>query len=391
MYPTVYLQKERRPRIMAGHPWIFQSDIGRIAGTPLAGGLVRVQNHAGAFVGVGYYNPDSQIAVRLLTRQDEEITPQFFQRRIGEALSLRQRVVDKDTTAYRLVHSEADYLPGLIVDIYGQYAVMQVLTLGLEPYTEIIAECLRDTLGIKGLVLRNDVSVRRLEGLDLGVSFLGDSFSPHVEVKENGLRFEVDLWSGQKTGYFLDQRENRAFIRPFVQGMRVLDCFSHTGSFAVHAAHFGASEVTAVDIAATAVEGTLKNAALNNLPNISAVMANAFDFLREQVDARERYGAVLIDPPAFTKSKASLPAARRGYKEVNLRGMKLVSPGGYLVTSSCSYHLSREDFLAILNEAAADAHRQVKVVAIRGQAMDHPLLLAARETSYLKFVVLQVW
>jgi len=391
MYPTVYLLKERRPRISLGHPWIFQSDIGRVAGATMPGCLVRVQNHAGAFVGVGYHNPASQIAVRLLTRQDEEINAAFFVRRLSEAFALRRRVVGTDTTAYRLVHSEADLLPGLVVDIYGRYAVLQVLTLGLLPFTETIANALSDLLGIQGIVLRNDVSVRRLEGLDLAVGFLGAAFPTQVQVKENGLTLEVDLWSGQKTGYFLDQRENRAFIRPFVAGAKVLDCFSHIGAFAVHAASYGASEVTAVDISESAVAGVVKNAALNGLDNITAVTANAFDFLREQVEAGQSYDTVLIDPPAFTKSKAALPAARRGYKEVNLRGLKLVKPGGYLVTSSCSYHLPREDFLAILQEAAEDAHRQVKLLAVRGQGMDHPVLLSAKETSYLKFAVLEVW
>ena len=391
MYSNVYLLKERRPRISAGHPWIFQSEIGRVAGNVSPGSLVRVMNHAGAFVGVGYYNPASQIIVRLLTRQDEEVGPEFWRRRLAEALTLRKRVIAKDTNAYRLVHGEADYLPGLTVDIYDRYAAVQVLALGLEAWTTTITDALRELLDLKGIILRNDVPVRRLEGLPLNVEFAGEAFTPQVEVMENGFRLQADLWAGQKTGYFLDQRENRAFIKPFVHGGRVLDCFSHTGSFAVHAAGFGAAAVTAVDISAVAVAGTLKNAALNNLSGISAVEANAFDFLREQVEAKEQYDTVMIDPPAFTKNKASLPAARRGYKEVNLRGLKLVKPGGFLISSSCSYHLSREDFLYILNEAALDAHRQVKVVAVRGQGADHPLLLAANETSYLKFVVMQVW
>jgi len=391
MYATVYLLKERRPRISAGHPWIFQSEIARIVGAVVPGDIVRVLNHAGTFVGVGYYNPASQIIVRLLTRQDEEINAHFFRRRLVEARSLRQRVIAKDTNAYRLVHGEADYLPGLTVDIYDRYAAVQVLALGLEAWTATITDTLREMLDLKGIVLRNDVPVRRLEGLPLTVEFAGDSFAPQVEVMENGFHLWADLWAGQKTGYFLDQRENRAFIKPFVRGGRVLDCFSHTGSFAVHAAGFGAAEVTAVDISAVAVAGTLKNAALNGLSVISAVEANAFDFLREQVEAKAEYDTVMIDPPAFTKSKASLPAARRGYKEINLRGLKLVRPGGFLISSSCSYHLSREDFLYILNEAALDAHRQVKVVGVRGQGSDHPLLLAANETSYLKFAVMQVW
>lgn len=391
MYPTVFLRRDRRPRIEGGHPWVFQSEIGRIVGSPLPGSVVRVVNHAGAFIGMGYINPQSQITVRLLTRFEEEIDEAFFARRLNEALSLRRKVVPADSNAYRLVYGEADYLPGLTIDVYDQYASMQVLTLGLEQWSDTIIKAASELLGLKGIVLRNDVPVRALEGLDQHVRFAGQLFDTNVEIRENGFRMLIDLWNGQKTGYFLDQRENRSYIAPFVQGAQVLDCFSHTGSFAVHAAGYGAQHVTAVDISGLAIEGVKQNAALNSLNNIEGVEANAFDFLRQEVEQRKSYDAVLLDPPAFTKNKASIPSARRGYKEINLRGMKLVRPGGYLATSSCSYHILRDEFIAVLAEAAADAHKQVKVVAIRGQAADHPVLLAAQETSYLKFVVLQVF
>jgi len=213
-----------------------------------------------------------------------------------------------------------------------------------------------------------------------------------VEIGENGFGMLVDMWDGQKTGYFLDQRENRAYIKPFVGQAEVLDCFSHTGSFAIHAAGYGASAVTAVDISDQAVEMVNRNALLNGFKCIiTSVEENAFDYLRQEVDQSKSYDVVMLDPPAFTKNRSSVSSAKRGYKEINLRGMKLVRPGGYLVTSSCSYHLTRDDFLMILAQAASDAHRQVKVVSIRGQGADHPVLLAAQETSYLKFVVLQVF
>jgi 23S rRNA (cytosine1962-C5)-methyltransferase len=375
-----------------GHPWVYRSEIGRVAGAVEAGGLVRVVNHAGSFIGIGYYNPQSQIVVRLMTRQDEEINAQFLARRVQEALSLRQKVVGADSNSFRLVYGEADYLPGLTVDVYDRYLSVQVLTLGMERLLPVLLGALTDVLNPEGVVLRNDVPVRELEGLEQEVRFHGRPFEPMVQIRENGFSMWVDLWEGQKTGYFLDQRENRAFIRPFAEQATVLDCFSHTGSFAVHAAGFAASSVTAVDISDQAVSMVGKNAALNGFGQvIMAVEDNAFDYLRREVDAGKSYDVVMLDPPAFTKSRSSVSAARRGYKEINLRGLKLVREGGYLVTSSCSYHISRDDFMSILTQAAADAHRQVKVVAVRGQASDHPVLLAAQETSYLKFVVLQVF
>lgn len=392
MYPTVYLRRDRKPRVEAGHPWIFQSEIGRIAGEAQPGDIVRVVNHAGAFLGVGYINDRSQIAVRLLSRSDEEINPLFFRRRLEEAWSLRKQVVGSSSNCYRLVYGEADGLPGLTVDIYDRYASVQVLALGMERWISAIVEAVSELLGLDGVVLRNDVPVRQLEGLPLEVRFATAAFNPVVNVRENGFAMAVDLWQGQKTGYFLDQRENRAYIAPFVRDAVVLDCFSHTGSFAIHAAGYGAKDVTAVDISAQAVLGTRQNAAQNGFAAaIRAVESNAFDFLREAADAGHAYDVVMLDPPAFTKNKHSVPAARRGYKEINLRGLKLTRRGGFLVTSSCSYHLSREEFLGVLAEAARDAHRQVKVVAVRGQAGDHPLLLAAPETEYLKFVVAQVF
>lgn len=392
MYPTVYLRRDRRPRVEAGHPWIFQSEIGRIAGEMQPGDIVRVVSHAGAFLGVGYINDRSQIAVRLLSRGDEEISAPFFRRRLLDAWSLRKQIVGTDSNCYRLVYGEADGLPGLTVDIYDRYASVQVLAYGMERFTPVIVEALCEELGLAGVVLRNDVPVRQLEGLPLDVSFATAAFDPVVSVRENGFSMQVDLWQGQKTGYFLDQRENRAFIAPFVRDASVLDCFSYTGSFAVHAAGYGAKEVTAVDISLQAVLGTRQNALQNGFAStIKAVESNAFDFLREATDAEQAYDVVMLDPPAFTKNKYTVPAARRGYKEINLRGFKLTRRGGFLITSSCSYHLSREEFLGVLSEAARDAHRQVKVVAVRGQAGDHPTLLAAPETDYLKLVVAQIF
>ena len=290
-----------------------------------------------------------------------------------------------------LVHGEADGLPGLTVDIYNDIAVLQVLSLGMEHLLPDLLSGLHEVIAPRGVILRNDVKVRELEGMRQEVRFVGPSCETVVDFRENGFVMQADLWQGQKTGYFLDQRENRAFIRPFASGARVLDCFSHTGSFAVHAAGYGASEVKAVDISEEAVAMIEHNARQNGFGAIvGAQAANAFDLLRQECEAGESYDLVMLDPPAFTKSKATLPAALRGYKEINLRGMKLTRPGGFMVSSSCSYHLSSDNFLGIIADCAADARRQVKLVAVRSQAMDHPILPQARETSYLKCVVMQV-
>jgi len=391
MHPTVYLRRDRKPRVEALHPWVYRSEIGRVAGDPKPADIVRVVNHAGSFLGLGFINDRSQIAVRFLTRAEEAIDQQFFRRRLEDAWSLRRQVVGSDSNCYRLIYGEADGLPGLTVDIYDRYACLQVLALGMERWTDVVVQELREMLGLSGIVLRNDVPVRQLEGLPLEVRFAGAQFDPVVTVQENGFTMTVDLWQGQKTGYFLDQRENRAFIAPFVRDAAVLDCFSYTGSFAVHAAGYGAKAVTTVDISLAAVQGIRQNAANNGVSEvISAVERNAFDYLREASDAGHSYDVVMLDPPAFTKNKHAVPAAMRGYKEINLRGMKLTRRGGFIITSSCSYHLSRAEFLGVLAEAARDAHRQVKVVAVRGQGADHPILLAAPETEYLKFVVAQV-
>lgn len=390
LYPTVYLKRQRRPRIEEGHPWIFEGEIGRVAGEVAVGDFVRVLNYAGYFIGIGYINPESQITVRLLSHEDEAIDDLFFTRRLQQALQLRQRVVE-NSNAYRLVHAEADLLPGLIVDIYDRTAVVQILTAGIERHREEILAALQQLLPITGIYERSDVHVRELEGLEQRSGFWGNEFDTMVNVVENGFPMLVDVRGGQKTGYFLDQRENRAALAPFVRGASVLDCFSHTGSFAVHAARYGANQVRVVDISQSAIDLARQNAALNNVSGqMDFVVANAFDFLRNAADQGHSYDVVMLDPPAFTKSRQTVPAARRGYKEINLQGIKLVKPGGYLITSSCSYHISKEEFLQVVNEAAVDAHRTLQLLEYRSQGKDHPTLLAAAETSYLKFCIFRV-
>lgn len=391
MEATVYLGHLKTNRIEMGHPWVFRGEIGRVAGEYQPGDIVKVVNERGRFVGRGYINPNSEITVRLLTRTDEPIDEAFFRRRLEQCLEYRQRVVAADSNAYRLVYAEADGLPGFIVDKFADYLSIQVLSLGIDVRFSMLLGILRDLVQPAGIYLRNDVPVRRLEGLDEAKDFCGPEFDMPVQVSENGHPMLIDIAEGQKTGYFLDQRENRAAIAPYVKGARVLDCFSHTGGFAVHALAAGAAHVTLVDISREALEMAEKNLQLNGFTEDQYELyeANAFDFLRSQSDEGALYDVVMLDPPAFTKNKASIPAARRGYKEINLRGAKMTRRNGFLITSSCSFHMGREEFLDTITEATGDAHRLVRVVELRGQGRDHPVLLASPETQYLKFVVLQ--
>ncbi len=388
----VLLRKRNDQRIESGHPWVYRSEIERIEGSFAPGDILPVYYPGGKLAGKGFINPTSQITLRLLTRQDEPTDTAFFARRLRQAWEYRQRIIGPDTDSYRLVYGEADYLPALIVDKFGPYLVMQVLALGMDVRKEELVEALADLLQPEGIYERSDVGVRTLEGLEPTQGFRRGQFATQVEIRENGLRFRVDIGQGQKTGYFFDQRENRQALRPFVAGGRVLDCFCYVGSFSLHAAAYGAREVVGVDISEEAVRTAAANAALNNLAgNCRFVAANAFDFLREQETAKAVYDAVILDPPAFTKSRDSIQGAVRGYKEINLRAMKLLREGGYLITSSCSYHMDEALFKATVLDAAKDAHRQVRLLETRSQAKDHPVLLAARETQYLKFLILQVF
>ncbi|AEG60055.1 class I SAM-dependent rRNA methyltransferase [Desulforamulus ruminis] len=386
------LHEGKQKRILGGHPWIYRTEIKEIRGEFQPGDIVEVYDIRERLIGRGYINPASQISIRIMTRNaEEEINEDFFRRRIQAAWDYRQRVV-RESNACRVIFGEADFLPGLIVDKFGDYLAVQTLTLGIEKHKETILKLLQEILKPGGMYERNDVAVRELEGLPLQTGFIGASFDPKVVIKENGLRFVVDLAGGQKTGYFLDQRENRMALQGLVHGGRVLDCFCHTGTFSMYAAKFGAREVLGLDIAAPALEVARANAELNGYgKNCSFKETNSFDELRAMEKAGEKFEVVVLDPPAFTKSKKAVAGAVRGYKEINLRGMKLLPPGGYLVTCSCSYHMKEEMFLEVIAEAGRDAGRQLRLVELRRQAKDHPMLLASPETHYLKCVVLQVW
>lgn len=386
---NVYLRRGREQRVLGGHPWVFRSDIEREDGA--ADGLpVRVLTSAGRFLAMAVYNPRSQISLRILSRRDEPIDGAFIRGRVRRALDYRRRFADLNSC--RLIFAESDGLPAVIADKFGEVIVLQILCLGMERFKADIVDALVKELSPRGVYERNDVPVRELEGLSQQTGLLWGEVPDRVEMQENGVRFLVDVKEGQKTGFFLDQKENRAAIAPFVPGMRVLDCFTHTGSFALHAARYGAAEVTGVDISEHACACALENARLNGVEfRVRFECANAFDFLRAQQTAKAQYDVVILDPPAFTKTRSAVEGALRGYKEINLRGMKLTRDGGFFITCSCSQHVTPDLFRGMLMDAQKDAHVQLRQIEWRTQGRDHPILLASPETQYLKCGIFQVF
>ncbi len=386
----VHLARGKNERAVSGHPWIFQGEVYNIRGDYQPGDIVTVVDHRGLFVGKGYINPKSQIIVRLLTQHDDQIDKEFFRRRLEKAWAHRQRLLP-DTTACRVVFGEADFLPGLIVDKFGDVLVVQALSLGIERWLHDIADILMDLLKPVGIYERNDVPVRELEGLKQRKGFLRGEFDTQLIIEENGLKIHVDVENGQKTGYFLDQRDNRRAIRPYSKGGRVLDCFSNVGGFALNAAAAGAREVIAVDASAEAIRAAEANARLNGLENlISYQEGNAFDILRKMEVEKERFDVIVLDPPAFAKNKGALEGAVRGYKEINLRALRMIPEGGFLVTCSCSYHMTPELFKAVVADAALDARRRLRLIEDRAQGPDHPIVVGYDESHYLKCLIYEV-
>ncbi len=400
-------------RARSGHLWIYRSDVTQ---KPQAesGSVVRVVDHRGRFVARAHYGKESEITLRIVSKDDVEITRDFWLARLRAAARWRERVVS-DADAYRLVHAEGDLLPGLIIDRYGDCFALQTLTRGMDSLKAMWVELLVEEFHPRLIVERNDAKVRQLEGLPMTSSLLypavgqtggspgasqnadeggeGELSARHTAgadlfIIENGIKFRIDLFEGQKTGAFLDQRENRAAAMRYARG-RGLDCFSFHGSFALHMAK-GCERVTAVDISEPAIESARVNAELNNVTNVEFVAANAFDLLRDYDDADERFDTIVLDPPAFAKNRGAVEAALRGYKEINLRALRLLNPGGVLITCSCSYHVGEELFLDMLAEAARDAGRAVQIVEKRAQSRDHPILLTVPETYYLKCIVARV-
>ncbi len=371
-------------RILRGHPWIFRSDVSRVEGVE-PGALVAVSGSRGRSLGWALYSSLSEIRLRMLTRKDER--PEgFLHERLTAAIRWRE-VIAPGVQACRLVHGEGDGLPGLIVDRYGDYLVIQTLSQGMEGRKSEIVSCLVEQLRPLGILERNDPRVRQLEGLDQRVSLLHGAVPESVEVVEGERSLAVDLWKGQKTGLFLDQRENHLMARSYARG-RVLDGFSYDGGFTLQASAV-AVEVLAIDVSAEAVARLEANARRNGLKNVTARAGNVFDVLHELCDRGERFETIILDPPAFAKSKASIRQAQRGYKEINLRALRLLRPGGCLITCSCSYHVHEDELEAILAAAAVDVGAVVTVVEKRRQARDHPVVLGVPETYYLKCFVLR--
>ena len=384
----VILLPGKEKRVYSGHPWVFRSDIARTKNDPQPGDTVRVTASNGRFLCMAAYNPHSQIALRVLSYRDEPIDEAFIRSRVHRAVEYRRRFAD--LRSCRLIFAESDGLPAVIVDSFGDVLSLQCLCLGMEEYKDMICDALMEEVHPQGIYERGDVPVRELEGLQQVTGVLRGTVPDRVLMVENGVKFWVDVKQGQKTGFFLDQKENRAAIAPFVKGARVLDCFTHTGSFALHAAKFGAADVTGVDISEFACDFARENATLNGFDNVRFVAANAFDYLKEQCAAGEQYDVVILDPPAFTKTRSNVEAAARGYKEINLRGMKLVKDGGYLVTCSCSQHMLPGQFKEVVLSAARDARVHLFQVDYRTQGRDHPILPAAPETQYLKCGIFRV-
>lgn len=388
----VILKPGRQGPLQRGRRWVYRTEIDRIEGDFQAGDTVQVFDAYGRFVAKGFINLRSMIAVRVLTDDpDEPIDEDFWIGRLNRAWNYRRLVLD-DLEACRVVHSEADGLPGLIVDKFGEFLVVQTLALGIDRWKPVIVRALDDIFLPIGIYERNDAPVRDLEGLEQRAGFIKGPFDPRIEIREHGLRFLVDVAQGQKTGHFLDQRDNRLLAGRLARGARVLDAFCYTGGFACHTAAGGAAEVTAVDASADALALARSNAERNGLADrIRFVEANAFDFLRAAADAGEQYDMIVLDPPAFAKNRRALERAYRGYKEINLRAMRMLVPGGILVTCSCSHHMDRMLFEEMLLDAANDVGRRVRIVQRRGAAPDHPVLLGMPETEYLKCYVLHVW
>lgn len=385
----LYLKKGEERRLLAGHAWVYANEVARIEGKDKNGALAEVRASDGRFIGRGYINHLSKILVRIFLRSEAEEEAAALERRIRAAVSLRKTLYGEDNDCCRLIFAEADDLPALIVDRYGDVLVCELLSLGMDKRRELIADILERVCAPQGIYLRGDAPVRRKEGLPLENGVLRGEVPDTVVVHENGLAMEVDVKRGQKTGCFLDQKENRLAVRRYCRGAKVLDCFCNSGGFSLNAAAV-AKEVTAVDISPLALEQVRANAARNGFTNIRTVCADAFEQLRAFRAAGESFDCVILDPPAFCKSAAEVPGAYRGYKDVNISGMKLVRPGGFLVTCSCSHYMTMPLFEKMLRESARDCGRRAKILDVRVQAPDHPALLAAEETNYLKAYFLQI-
>jgi 23S rRNA (cytosine1962-C5)-methyltransferase len=383
---TVTISQRGAERVYSGHPWVYRSDVLDASGVE-PGAVVRVEGHRRRFLAQAFYSSTSQIALRVLTSEERPFDRAFLAERLAAAASFRERVA-KGAQVCRMVSSEGDQLPSLTIDRYGSVFVLQTLSQGTERLKPQVVEILQEAFSPRSIVERNDVAYRELEGLEEKKGTLAGENIREVEVDENGLRFVIDLVGGQKTGGYLDQRENRLAAREYGHG-RALDCFCYAGGFTLNLARC-CDSVLGVDSSAEALDLARRNQRLNGLGNVEWKEDNCFDFLKTADQQKQRYDTIVLDPPPFARQRSNLEAARRGYKELNLRALKILNPGGFLLTCSCSHHLSEADLLELVAEAALDAHRTVMVVERRTQARDHPILLTVPETHYLKCLILRV-
>ncbi|MEZ0535837.1 class I SAM-dependent rRNA methyltransferase [Caldicellulosiruptoraceae bacterium PP1] len=386
----VFLEKGKGLRVELGHPWVYKNEIKKIKGQFEDGDIVDVYNFKKKFIGKGFINTKSQITVRIISRNKNEIIDKnFFRERVKTAIDLRKSLGLK--TNCRLIFAEADFLPGLIVDSFNDVLVMQVLSLGMEKVKGHIINALIEEVSPTAIYERNDVKVRELEGLSQNVGFVYGNSPTKLIIKENDVNIIVDIENGQKTGYFFDQRDNRLALKNYVYEAYVLDCFCHTGSFALNAAKFGAKKVIGVDISEIAINQSIENAKLNNLDDkCEFIEANVFDYLKELDEKKEKFDVIILDPPAFAKNMAAIEGAKRGYKEINLRAMKLLKKGGFLVTCSCSHYMKPDLFMDVIKSAAFDCKKNLKLIEYRYQAKDHPYLIGYDESLYLKCYIFQV-
>lgn len=391
----VTLKKGEGRMLKSGGLWIFDNEIASILGSFEDGDIVAVHDFDGYGLGKGFINRNSKIRVQMMTRnRHQEIDEAFLKMRVQEAWDYRKKV--SDTGSCRVIFGEADFLPGLVVDKFSDVLVVQSLALGIDRLKDQIVELLKEVLAVDGIKIRgvyerSDAKVRRQEGMELYKGFIGEAFDTNVEIEENGVRYMVDVKDGQKTGFFLDQKYNRKAIQHLCKDAKVLDCFTHTGSFALNAGYGGAKEVTGVDASELAVEQAILNSKLNGMEDrVKFICRDVFELLPELEEKGEKFDVVILDPPAFTKSRNSVKNAVKGYREINLRAMKLVRDGGFLATCSCSHFMTYELFTQTIHQAARNVHKRLRQVEYRTQAPDHPILWAAEESYYLKFYIFQV-
>ena len=385
----IYLKPKEELRILEGHPWVFNNEIERIEGTIKSGEIAYVYSSKNLFLGKGFLNTSSKIFVRILSRNDDEVIDELFFEKIIKSAN-QSRLDLGYNNSYRVLFGESDGIPGLIVDKYGDYLVVQILSLGIDMRKDWFVKILVKLFNPKGIYERSDVSVRKKEGLELFKGTLYGEIPEKVTIKENELTMEIDLINGQKTGSFLDQQDNHKAIKPYVKDKKVLDCFSHIGGFGLHAAYYGASSVTCLDISKSAVMNIQKNASLNQLKQVIAQEADVFNELRTYQKNNEMFDVVILDPPAFAKKIDDVKKAYQGYKDINLQALKIILDQGYLVTCSCSHYMTPSLFLDMLIDASKDAQRQTQMIEFRIQSKDHPARLGSDESLYLKCVVLKV-